>query len=274
MRKRMSTVAWGNNINEKISFFHMNARGRRVNGNIFYSPGVDRCFAVDTFDPYTAFECAKILSSKMPAIAVLVIGKDEKVDVHNGNITNFTVNDKQIIGGSAGLLFSRQTPVFRKMKDPFLVPCLQMPKDYVPGTQGYDTFIEFSEYAKFVIRTWHTAKIFEMVHNFLPMEEFVNDFLSGEVDTSMSTPADSSNTVSSLGPKNEIRRILYNADTVDDAMNKIADMWRENNTPHSYPMRKMFYAILNNPDYPEPADLAKQTSQADTDLSGYSGYLL
>jgi hypothetical protein len=89
----------------------------------------------------------------------------------------------------------------------------------------------------------------------------------------MCLPADSSNTTTSdLGPKNEIRRILYNADSIDEAMSKIADMWRNNNTPHSFPMRKMFYAILNHPDYPEPEDLGK--SQSDTDLTHYSGYLL
>ena len=266
-------MSWGNQIKEKVSFFHMNAWKRRPNANIFYSPGVDRCFAVDTFDPYTAFDVAKILSSKMPAIAVIVLHFEDRTDVNNGNVTDFTITDKQVIGGAAGLLFSRQTPVFRKMQKPVLEFCESMPLDYMPGSNGYDTFMKFSEYTKFVIRCWHATKLFDMVHNFLPMEEFANEYLSGEVPDDMCLPADSSNTTTSdLGPKNEIRRILYNADSIDEAMSKIADMWRNNNTPHSFPMRKMFYVILNHPDYPEPEDLGQ--SQSDTDLTHYSGYLL
>lgn len=266
-------MTWGNQIKEKISFFHMNAWNRRPNANIFYSPGVDRCFAVDTFDPYTAFDVAKILSSKMPAIAVLTLHYEDRTDVNNGNVTNFTVSDKQIIGGAAGLLFSRQTPVYRKMRTSVLQECDSMPLDYKPGSTGYDSFMKISKYTKFVIRCWHVTKLFDMVHNFLPMEEFANDYLAGEVPEDMCLPADSSNTTSSaFGPKNEIRRILYNADTVEEAMENIADMWRANNTPHSFPMRKMFYVLLDHADYPEPEDLG--ATQSDTDLTHYSGYLL
>ena len=259
-------MAWGQTMGAKISSFFMNGFRRRPNANVYYSPGVDRLFAVDNYDPYTSMEIAQILSSKMPAIAVLILHKDEINDVHNGNCTNYTIKNKNPIPGQAALLFSRQMPVVRKLESPQLILADDFPADY-NYNENLNTFVLFSEYAKFVIRAWHVAKICDMTHNVLPMGAY-NSFLSDITPTGWAAPPDNANGTSKIGITTEIKRILYFSDNIEEALERIADMWRANNTPLTLHWRKQFYALLEEES--EPQDL----QQSKLNIDNYSGYLL
>lgn len=259
-------MSWGNTFDSKISSFFMNAVKKRSNANVYYSPGVDRLFAVDTFDPYTSLEIAQILSSKMPAIAVLILHKDEIFGVNNGNCINYTIKDKNPIPGQAALLFSRQMPVIRKLDAPQLTLADDFPPDY-NYNENLNTFLLFHEYAKFVIRAWHTAKLCDMTHNLLPMNVY-DGFLKDIKPEGWATPPDNANGSSKLGITTEIKKILYFSDNIEEALERIANMWRENNTPLTLHWRKQFYALLE--EETEPEDL----QQAKLNLENYSGYLL
>lgn len=257
---------WGRTTDTKLSSFFMNGFGRRANANIYYSPGVDRLFAVDNYDPYTAMEIAQILSSKMPAIAVLILYKDELKEVNNGNCINYTIKNKNPIPGQAALLFSRQMPVVKKLLSPQLVLVEDFPADF-NYNENLNTFVLFSEYAKFVIRVWHTAKICDMTHNVLPMGAY-NSFLADVKPEGWTTPPDNVNGDSNIGITTEIKRILYFSDNIEEALERIADMWRANNTPLSIHWRKQFYALIEEEQ--EPVDL----QQSKLNMDNYSGYLL
>ncbi len=259
-------MSWGRTMEAKINGYFMNGFKRRPNANVYYSPGVDRLFAVDNYDPYTALEIAQILSSKMPAIAVLILFRDEIVGVHNGNCTSYTIRNKNPIPGQAALLFSRQTPVIRKLDSAQLVQVEDFPADY-NYNENLNTFVLFSEYAKFVIRAWHTAKICEMTHNVTPMTAF-DSFLADIKPAGWATPVDNANGASKCGITTEIKRILYFSDNIEEALERIADMWRANNTPLTMHWRKQFYALLE--ESTEPNDL----QQSKLNLDNYSGYLL
>jgi len=257
---------WGNQHQGRFSGFHMNGFRRRANANVYYSPGVDRLFAVDTFDPYTSLEIAQILSSKMPAIAVLILHKDEILDVTNLNCINYTLKNKNPIPGQAALLFSRQMPVICKLTGPQLVLEEDFPLDF--QGESLNTFLLFHEYAKFVIWAWHSAKICDMTHNLLPMAGYRNSFLSDIVPQDFQAPADNTNGNSTLGITAEIKRILYFSDNIEQALESLAELWRNNTTPLCLHWRRQFYTLLQH--VPEPEDL----QNTKLDLEKYSGYLL
>lgn len=261
-------------MNAEISDFFMNGF-KRSNANVYYSPGVDRLIAVDNYDPYTSLEIAQILSSKMSAIAVLILSHNEITGVHNGNCNSYTIKNKnpipkQIALGSgaypAPLVFSRQMPVIRKLDSPQLIRVDDYPADY-KDKENLNTFILFSEYAKFVIKVWHVAKICEITNNITPMNSY-NTFLSDIKPNNWETTPDNANGNTKIGITTEIKRILYFSDNINEALEQIANMWRDNNTPSTLNWRKQFYALLE--DIAEPEDL----QQSKSDLDKYSGYLL
>jgi hypothetical protein len=157
-------------------------------------------------------------------------------------------------------------PVIRKLDEPQLVLAEDFPPDY-NYNENLNSFLLFHEYAKFVIRAWHTAKLCDMTHNLLPMNSY-NGFLKDIIPEGWAMPPDNANGTSKLGITAEIKKILYFSDNIEEALEKIADMWRENNTPLTLHWRKQFYALLE--EATEPEDL----QQSKLNLDNYSGYLL
>jgi hypothetical protein len=256
---------WEKTMAARTAHFHMNRLGKRYNANCYYSPGVDRFFAVDSLDPYTALEVAQILSGKMPGIAVCVLGQDDVI-MNNENCHEYTLEEKQVFALGASILFSRQIPAIRKFANPSVKHVgPQLPPDYDNNENG-QIFMEFKQYARFVIQAWHAAKISEMQFNFLPMEQYNNDFFSA-LNPGFETPADNVNGQLKTGITKEIKKILYYSNSHEEALEKIAQMWRENNTPLSIYWRQTFYNFL---EIDPPVDLAT----VGVDTSQYSGYIL
>lgn len=258
---------WNATYQAKVSGLHQNQFQRRVNANVYYSPGVDRIFAVDTLDPYTSLEIAQILSGKMPAIAVLVLSKNDTMDINNFNCIEYTIKNKNPVVGHAALLFSRQMPVLRRFENNELIKETAFPPDY-DNNENLNTFLMFHEYAKFTIRAWHAAKTTDSIHNWLPMNRYAQDFFLDCLPQDFSTPHDNLNSASSIGVIAEIKKILYFSDSIEEALDQIADVWRNNDTPLSQHWRQRFYALLEGPE--PPADLKNSTGDQDR----YSGFLL
>ena len=256
---------WEKTFQAKTSYYHMNAFKRRSNANCYYSPGVDRFFAVDSLDPYTALEVAQLLSGKMPGIAVCVLGVNDAF-MTNENCHEYTLQEKQVFALGASILFSRQIPAIRRFADNSVRHVgPTMPADY-DNNENYEVFMKFKEYAQFVIQAWHSAKTCDMQFNFMPMEQYANDFFD-VLNPGFETPADNVNGQLKTGITKEIKKILYYSNSAQEALDKIAQMWRENNTPLSVYWRQQFYNLLETD---PPADLAV----ADVDTSRYSGYIL
>lgn len=243
-----------------------NMNSRRRNSNLYYSPGVDRLFLVDNMDPYTAFEVAHILSSKIPAIAILVADQDAPV-IENEDCHLWTLNSKNVYVQGASILFGRQIPAFRKLREPgMLTKVDDLPLDY-QSEEGRAAFADLQRYAKFVLTAWHAAKISEMHCNFLPMAQMTNNFFQNEMPDEFERPADSVNGSTKTGITQEIRRILYYSLDQDEALASIEQLWLTNNTPHSRFWRALFYNILSMP-------IPDSIQSTDFNLDQYSSYLL
>jgi len=248
-----------------LSGWNMNTRRR--NSNLYYSPGVDRLFMVDNMDPYTAFEVAQILSSKIPGIAILVAGIVAEQVINNEDCHLWTLNNKNIYAQGASILFSRQIPAFRKLREPgMLAKVDDLPLDY-QTTEGRAAFAELQRYARFVLTAWHAAKLCEMHCNFLPMAQMANNFFQNEMPDSFERPADSVNGNTKTGITQEIRRILYYSLDQEEALASIEQLWLANNTPHSKYWRILFYQILGLP-------IPDSIQSTDFNLDQYSSYLL
>lgn len=255
---------WEKTFLARTTNMHMNAFKRRSNANCYYSPGVDRFFAVDCLDPYTSLEVAQLLSGKMPGIAVCILSTED-VFMTNENCHEFTLQEKQVFALGASILFSRQIPAIRKFAPNSIRQVTTMPDDYASG-DNLKVFIEFKQYAQFVIQAWHAAKTCDMQFNFMPMEQYAEDYFDA-LNPGFEAPADNVNGELRSGVTKEIKKILYFSNSHEEALAKIADMWRANNTPLSVYWRNQFYNLL---EISPPADLV----DSEVNIDRYSGYLL
>jgi hypothetical protein len=255
---------WEKTNDAKTANFHMNAFRKRSNANCYYSPGVDRFFAVDALDPYTALEVAQLLSGKMPGIAVCILNSDDTY-MTNDNCHEYTLSEKQVFAAGASILFSRQIPAIRRFPSGSVVKTKAMPLDY-RNNENFQVFLQFKQYTRFVIQAWHAAKQCDCVFNFMPMEQYANSYFQ-DLDPGFDTPADNVNGDLKTGVTKEIRKILYFSNTHSEALDQIAQLWRTNNTPLSQAWRTQFYNLL---EIDPPADLLS----AEIDIERYSGYLL
>jgi hypothetical protein len=256
---------WEKTFGAKTSNFHMNAFKKRSNANCYYSPGVDRFFAVDTLDPYTSLEVAQLLSGKMPGIAVCVLSVNDAFML-NENCHEYTLQEKQVFALGASILFSRQIPAIRRFGEQSVRHVgPEMPPDY-RNNENFEVFMKFKQYAQFVIQAWHAAKTCDMQFNFMPMEQYADDYFD-VLNPGFETPADNVNGELRSGITKEIKKILYFSSSHEEALEKIAQMWRENNTPLSVYWRAQFYNLL---EIDPPADLVN----SEVNIDRYSGYLL
>jgi hypothetical protein len=256
---------WDKTYDSGSQWFHMNGFKKRTNANAFYSPGVDRIFAVDAFDPYTAFEVAIILSGKVPGISVCILDTSEPW-LDNSNCHKFTLKDKSILSPGSSVLFNRQIPLIRRLPPKSLIETTSMPLDYTDN-ENYSMFLKLQEYTKFVIQAWHSAKLCEVMFNFFPMETYAKDFLTDELPKDFSVRVDSGNAELKTGITKEIKKILYLSNSSDEALISIKDLWKNNTTPFTVYWRDLFYKSL---ELPVPDEL----SSAEVNIDQYSGWLL
>jgi len=249
----ISNCMWEQTHDSIIANFHMNGFRRRPNANAYYSPSVDRFFAVDGYDPYSALEIAQLLSSKMPGISVVILQATDLV-MDNVNCIEHTLEEKNLTVGAANILYGRQTPTLAKIPLGInVVKKVDGPSLDFQDTERYKTFLAFHEYAKFVIHCWHAIKIANAVHNILPMETYASNYI--DVPEGMSVPADSVNGSSSISMIRQVGKILYTSNDQQEALDRIKQLWLDNATAAVLPFRRMFYHVMQLPEPLEGKDV-------------------
>jgi hypothetical protein len=243
---------WEKTTDTIIANYHMNGFRRRINANAYYSPSVDRFFAVDSYDPYTALEVAQILSSKMPGISVCILQATD-VTMDNNNCINYTIEEKNLTVGPANILYGRQTPTLSKIPlGVNIVKLVDTPHEDFNNNERYQLFLKFHEYAKFTIQCWHAIKLTDAVQNILPTETYADDLI--DVPEGMNVPADSTNGYLKISVKKYVKQILYTSNSADEVLSRIKQMWIDNDTGAIIPYRRTFYSLL---DLVEPAEFTE-----------------
>lgn len=197
-----------------------------------YAKGLDRFILIDRHDLHTTFQTAEILSSKIPLIVYAV----DKDIFENSNCLEFSIFNKtnEKVGYSSALV-SGQTPMLRLL-DSSNICNTGMPIDYKQNIESLDNL---QDYANFVHQYSYAISLIEKIfndNNSLIKELLPNEWLS---DLSMSAET----MISTRPIMNKIKHELYMSSTVEEATEKIIDIWKDNSTDRAW-MRDRFYKIL------------------------------
>jgi hypothetical protein len=215
---------------------------KKVNGNTIYLPGVDRFLLADNFDPWITLETAEILSSKVPT-QVVVLGEGIP-GLSNLTALEHTIQDKttMVIHG-ANILVARQTPSIRKLNGAGGVIEVGWPDDYTTS-ESKAMLLKLQEYGMFCLRVCHALKITESLHNVVPHKKYMDEYFSDMIPEEFAVPVDQ--TAFPKGLSRTIKHVLYMANDVEDALEKIENVWFEYSA--STPLiRETFYKFVGLP---------------------------
>ena len=234
-------MAWEKTYDFFIHSFYGNNFGKRVNANIIYSPGIDRIIAVDSYDPFTAVESAQILSSKLPLL-VGILTKNDDMGINNYNCLEYTLKEKTAQAGSSSILVSRQTPLLKRLTGG--VVKVGPTVEYGEGDRK-EVLMQLHEYSKFVIQAWHAVKVLDLIFNIYPLGVYADDYFNDTIPAEFKTPYDNTNIATGTGVKQELKKILYRADTPEQALEQIEDLWAS--VPDAVLFRNAWYQVLELP---------------------------
>jgi hypothetical protein len=234
-------MAWEKTYDSFVHTFYGNNFGKRVNANIIYSPGVDRIIAVDSYDPFTAVESAQILSSKI-SLLVGVLTKNDDMEINNYNCLEYTLKEKNAMVGTSSILVSRQSPVFKRIQGG--VVKVGKPIEYADGERR-EVLLQLHEYAKFVIQAWHAVKVLDLVFNIFPLGVYADDYFDNSMPAEFKAPHDNTNIPTNTGVKQEMKKILYRANTPAEALQQIENLWVS--VPDAVLYRNAFYQVMEIP---------------------------
>lgn len=227
------------NITEGLHANYYPLHFKKTNGHLIYSPGIDRFILVDQFDPWVVLEVAEILSSKLPTQVVLL--GEETPMLNNQICIEFTIKDKTNMSiHGANILVARQTPSIRKIRGAGVVYKAGWPIDY-SRTERKTALLKLQEYALFCLRVCHAVKVTNAMHNLVPHKSYLDTYLPGVVPDKFKLPADQ--TTAPDGMVNTIKQILYQADSIEEALSRIENMFAEHTVaiPH---VRETFYNFV------------------------------
>lgn len=205
-----------------------------------YAPGIERFFAIIGLDQFTSMEIAQILSSKIPSIVVFSVNENTP-PFFLDNCHEYTLIDKNVYKNS----YEIQTPRFKNMSVNDVIKADELPIDFHPkhNADNYKLFMNLKKYVEFVTNTWNAAKIAELTHNLLPEKCYADDYFQGYLPDDFVVNPDTSIGVTPNGITSEIKKILYDCNSPEEALAEFDKMWKENNTVQTMAWRNSFYTI-------------------------------
>ena len=206
-----------------------------------YSVGVDRFILLDGWDLWITLSCAKILSSKLPTI-VFALGDEVDQTITQDDCIFWTISNKNIT------LSNSQTPVLQRLTDANAIVREGAPLDYVTDEQ-IQILIDLQNYALFVQKTLYAIRLADAMTN-SDDHFFFAKLIEGNISDILQVRGD--HTQQANGCVLEIERVLYTAQSIDEAMSRIDVIWQKVNRFDSE-FRTRFYNML---EMPEP-DLAR-----------------
>jgi hypothetical protein len=211
--------------NTKIGYIYRDAdKRRRIHG--IYAPGLDRFIFVDYSDVWVTLETAEILSSKLPTMAYVL--HTINFDFNSENCTNYTITNKtnQVVS-RVSIVNRRQTPCL------MFAPYATNPIEYVGQNMDYVTpekqemIRRLQEYAQYVNDIVYVIRITNAMVNWTDGQSFIDKYVPSEftntIDGPMSHQYDRSST--ERGVFFEIRHALYISQTIEEAEQRIIDIW-------------------------------------------------
>lgn len=223
--------------------------GKR-NSYALFSPGIDRFFLVDSYDPYIMLETSRVLSSKISNI-VYILDKDTP-EMDNSNCLLFTTKhkmDEKFHGGPTASSH-KQSSFMIKIR-PDIMISTSWPIDFVDPMRK-QALINLQEYALFALRVVHSITAAMALRNSFPDRYYMDAYFKDQCPQDFVVRSDT--TSSPNGIEHEIKKILYYSSSVEDAIESIHNTWREFSQEDVFGSRQLFYDFLG---IKQPDDLEK-----------------
>lgn len=222
----------------------------KKNSYAIFSPGIDRFLIIDNYDPWMLYETAKVLSSKVSTMVYIL----DKVtpDMTNATCINFTTRHKKSEKGYGGpmIMSHRQSASLSKIPRDMIVEA-GWPVDFIKEDRK-EIILKLQEYALFSLRVIYSVTLSVNFRNFFPEKEYLDTFFHNQYPEDLKIYHDNSS--AEQGMINVIKTILYEFDSVENALAEIHTAWLTYSTNDPSDTRQLFYQILG---MPQPEELAK-----------------
>jgi hypothetical protein len=226
--------------NTKVGFIYRDAYMRRRLHGIF-APGLDRFILIDDSDVWATLETAEILSSKLPTLAYVL--HTIKFDLNIKNCLDYTITNKtnQTIQ-TVSIVNRSQTPCL------MFIPYDTNPIENVGPNPDYNTpekieiLERLQEYAEYVRDVVYVCKITDAMANWMDNQSFMDKYipkkLTETVDGTLTGMYDRSN--AERGVFFNIRYALYISNTIEEAEQRIIDIWKECHAEQEFLMTSFY----------------------------------
>lgn len=222
-----------NKFDHHYKYFYKDSQGNPRKYGIF-APGVNRFILIDEDDVWMTLQTAELLSSKLPTVVFALSINDGGIT--NKSCINFTIADKtQLRVGLVSMLTSKQAPMLKTLYDTDEIVNDGLPEGYKDNLPALEKLLD---YAEFVHEQVYAMNITEALYNISNTSKFADLY----IDTELSTRPDLTNL--DRGVFFEIRKILYLADSIEQAKEQITKCWETNSADQSHVMSG-YYKVLN-----------------------------
>jgi hypothetical protein len=220
---------------EKIKIFYPSVETSKNHYGLF-SPSIDRFILVDNIDPLTLFETSQILSSKINSVVYIINHKIENNILTSENCLEFSTENKKgenLIGSSnMGAVKQTASMVFLKSN---------LVNKGLPNS-NLETVTKIKDYANFVLTTVYALNLANAFRNIFSESEYLENYFKNEYPKSFLTFYDT--TESSTGIVKETKNILFHSDSIDEAVEKIYNLWESNTKKDPSGFKEMFFDLL------------------------------
>jgi hypothetical protein len=220
----------------QVERIYTGAIGRRY---VIYSMVFDRFILLDTFDPWMTFTTSKILSSKLSTTMFCIRRYVKQLTVDDCPLL-FTISDeeKEKVFKTVNKM---QTPIMMQIAlNEDSIVYAGAPKDYVTIEQK-QMLADVYHYARFCHRVIYAAKFADARMN-SDDHSFFAQIMGDSTKEKMYTKGDQSQIEE--GILWTIYRILYLSSNIDEAIEKLDQMW-QNTKGENYGFKKMFDFYLD-----------------------------
>ena len=246
MNTQFNNKPWLDNDGFHKTFYPIS--WHKKNSYSIFSPGIDRFLIVDTYDPWIVYETGKTLSSKISNIIYIL----DKVtpDMTNETCLNFTtLHKKNERGwGSPNIITHRQSVTIDKISKDIIVEH-GWPIDFA-SDERKQILLNLQEYALFSLRVIYAITLSVNFGNFFPEKEYLDVFFYNQYPEDFKSRHDV--TTAEQGITAVIKTILYESNSIEDALASIAEAWLTYAKDDPSNIRQSFYFILG---IEQPAEL-------------------
>lgn len=203
-----------------------------------FAPGLDRFILIDDIDHWMVLETAEILSSKIPTMAYILPPLDFNID--NSNCLTYTLYNKtQERIGARLTSIGRQNPALKVIGDKGKLVCEGFPEDY-KTEEKQEILKRLQEYAQYVLNHVYAINMVNAFFNPWNSKNFLEKYIGNDIPN-FKTMVDRSTSAS--GVLNELRNALYLSVTIEEADERIIQIWLKHYHEQEY-MLSGYYKLL------------------------------